>query len=79
MGLSDESRAYRYYKPDTKNVLMSQNVVFSKEDSKEDIKIPPHTQLSEGESLGSTQPIGMEKAGAPAGESKNQKLTIIIQ
>lgn len=51
VGLTDESCAWRYYNPITKQILAPRNIIFVDE-SELDKKIPAHPPFLEGESSG---------------------------
>jgi hypothetical protein len=52
VGLSDESRAYRYYKEETNRVLTSRNVIFTATNLERPVEVPTITQPAEEENLG---------------------------
>jgi hypothetical protein len=83
MGLSDESRAYRYYRPDIKQVLTTRNGRFTQNNIEEYTTAtldPAEGQLSEGEEIGeSTQADKDEPLKKEGGEpAEKAKLTIKI-
>ena len=56
-GLSDESRAYRYYNPESRQIQTSRNVIFTLDNTTEssDVPIPQLSKLKGEKEVGSTQ------------------------
>jgi hypothetical protein len=65
-GLSDESRAWRYYNPDTRRILTSRNIFWLDTDKTASSDVPLAPPRLQGELYSAPEPVPIEAAVDPA-------------